>query len=160
MLRIDVRRMRIIQLSRQQQVTFYLLWRPTDWVSTKSSAPTLQRVTCSVSKSHSHDTVNSIVFLSRVEKSIENQQGCFVSYLHHYNHDRNFPWTEGKSRNRYWTRSEKFAFISVVEQSVVLQLYPSAAQLQKKKYIYIYICTLCQVNKKCDCGRNMTYTRK
>jgi len=67
--------------------------------------------------------------LSRVEEPTENQQGSFVSYLHPYNPDRNFSWTKGKHRNRYWTGTEKFAFISVVQQWVVLQLYPSAAQL-------------------------------
>jgi len=55
----------------------------------------------------------------------------FFSYLHSYNHDRNFPWTEGKSRKHYWTGTEKYAFISVVERSVVLQVYPSAAELKK-----------------------------
>jgi hypothetical protein len=31
----------------------------------------------------------------------------------------------------------KFAFISVVERSVVLQLYPSAAELKKKTALYV-----------------------
>jgi hypothetical protein len=47
---------------------------------------------------------------------MENQQGSFVSYLHPYNPDMNFFLTEDKRRNRYWTGTEKFAFISVVEQ--------------------------------------------